>query len=393
MDYVPSTGSAATRLVTGSSVGLPPSAAMDVKLTALPDAELPRASTCASDDPASFAGFVRFEQWHSAGRYEISVAPDAWIDVVQDDADVPPVAISGAVACPGRRKSGQFELRASAVLLQITRVPADHVTVTVSLVPMEVAGASLSESGSRVAVSPGNAVAEKADATEAAPSPMNLAPPAEFASRAASPLPASELERLVPGSWHQGLPAVPTREIAQSPTHSVDESSNPPPRPVDLRHAKRDKKNVATMRSVGKSSRQRVEPPAPSSARAPTSRSAAAIALAPPAAPATPTPGTASAANASDPNAWLLQRGDDFLRTRDIAAARQLYERAAVAGSARGAMLVGKTYDPLYFAEIGAHGSAADRTKASEEYGKAAGLGAGEAAARVQKLGAGARQP
>ncbi len=64
-----------------------------------------------------------------------------------------------------------------------------------------------------------------------------------------------------------------------------------------------------------------------------------------------------------------------------------------MAGSARGAMLVGKTYDPLYFAEIGAHGIAADRTKAIEWYGKAAGLGDCEAAAREQKLGAGARQP
>src|SRR5260370_2169566 len=122
-DYARATGSAATRLVTGSSVGQPPSAAMDVKLTALPDAELPRASTCASDDAASFAGFVRFEQWHSAGRYEISVTPDAWIDVVQDDNYVPPVAISGAVACPPLRKSRQFHPPSSPFFLHITKPP------------------------------------------------------------------------------------------------------------------------------------------------------------------------------------------------------------------------------------------------------------------------------
>jgi hypothetical protein len=359
---------------------------MDVKLTALPDAELPRASTCASEDPASFAGFVRFEHWHGAGRYEISVTPESWIDVVQNDDYVPPVAISGAVACPGLRKSGQFELRASAVLLQITRAPADHVAVTVSLVPTGVAGASLSQGGSAPAVSPSNAAAEKTSATEAASTAMTSALPAESASRAASPLPASESDNVAPGA----PPALPAREITQSPTHSIDESSTPPPRPVDLRNAKRDTKNVTTTRPVSKSSRQGVEPTAPTSARAPTSRSAAAIALA---APAAPTPGTASPANGSDPTSRLLQRGDDFLRTGDIAAARQFYERAAAAGSARGAMLVGKTYDPFYFAEIGARGIVADRAKAIEWYGKAAVLGDGEAAARVQKLDAGAQQP
>src|SRR5260370_9535578 len=44
-DYARSTGSAATRLVTGSSVGQPPLAAMDLTLTALPDPEPPVSST------------------------------------------------------------------------------------------------------------------------------------------------------------------------------------------------------------------------------------------------------------------------------------------------------------------------------------------------------------
>jgi TPR repeat protein len=88
----------------------------------------------------------------------------------------------------------------------------------------------------------------------------------------------------------------------------------------------------------------------------------------------------------------LLRRGDEFLKTGDIAAARLFYERAAKAGSARAAMLAGKTYDPLYFAEIGARGIVADRTKAVDWYGKAAGLGDREAKARLEKLRTEAQQ-
>jgi len=106
----------------------------------------------------------------------------------------------------------------------------------------------------------------------------------------------------------------------------------------------------------------------------------------PPAVSAVLTQNTPSPANASDPTAPLLRRGDEFLKTGDIAAARLLYERAAMAGSARAAMLAGKTYDPFYFAEIGARGIVADRAKSIEWYGKAARLGDGEAAARLERL-------
>lgn len=82
----------------------------------------------------------------------------------------------------------------------------------------------------------------------------------------------------------------------------------------------------------------------------------------------------------------LIRRGDELLKLRDIAAARLLYERAALSGNAHAAMLAGKTYDPLFFAEAGVSGIVADRSKALEWYGAAAALGDGEAAARTEKL-------
>jgi hypothetical protein len=114
---------------------------------------------------------------------------------------------------------------------------------------------------------------------------------------------------------------------------------------------------------------------------------------------ATPPPQSAASTRsaASPPDARdliesLLRRGDELLKIGDIAAARLLYERAAKAGSARAAMLAGKTYDPLYFVEIGARGIAADRSKAIDWYSKAAGLGDREAGARLEKLRAKAQQ-
>lgn len=109
------------------------------------------------------------------------------------------------------------------------------------------------------------------------------------------------------------------------------------------------------------------------------------------------TPPTASSSEApappvSDLVAALIRRGDEFLQQRDIAAARLLYERAALSGNAHAAMLAGKTYDPLYFAEIGISGIAPDRAKAIEWYGAATALGDAEAASRGEKLRGGSKQ-
>ena len=63
--------------------------------------------------------------------------------------------------------------------------------------------------------------------------------------------------------------------------------------------------------------------------------------------------------------AMLLQRGAAMLAAGDILAARLLFTRAAVAGSARAAEEVGKTYDPKFLADEGAIGTQADPTIAA----------------------------
>jgi len=71
----------------------------------------------------------------------------------------------------------------------------------------------------------------------------------------------------------------------------------------------------------------------------------------------------------------LLSRGDAMLALGDIAAARLLYERAAVLGSARAATAAGKTYDPSFLASIQASGILPDRAAAMAWYRKGGALG------------------
>mgnify|MGYP002336432516 CR=1 FL=1 len=71
---------------------------------------------------------------------------------------------------------------------------------------------------------------------------------------------------------------------------------------------------------------------------------------------------------------------------RDISAARLLYERAAIAGNARAASALGKTYDPAFLAEIGAQGVRGDPALATAWYQKAVALGDSSALARMEAL-------
>jgi len=85
--------------------------------------------------------------------------------------------------------------------------------------------------------------------------------------------------------------------------------------------------------------------------------------------------------------AMLLQRGDVMLQQNDVIAARLFYERAAAAGSARGATNAGKTYDPAFLSTIDARGLQSDVPRAMYWYRIAATvLGDKEAAERLKVL-------
>jgi TPR repeat protein len=94
---------------------------------------------------------------------------------------------------------------------------------------------------------------------------------------------------------------------------------------------------------------------------------------------------------AADEIAGLLKRGQDFLRTGDIASARLLLRRAANGGSAEAALALGGTFDAAVLARLGVVGFARDADQARVWYGKAAEQGSAEAEKRLQSLGSAAK--
>ncbi len=84
--------------------------------------------------------------------------------------------------------------------------------------------------------------------------------------------------------------------------------------------------------------------------------------------------------------AELLARGDEFLRSGDIASARLFYERAADAGDGQAALRMGATFDPTFLASAGLRNLRGDPAKARLWYHRALGLGASEAQPHLNNL-------
>ena len=81
--------------------------------------------------------------------------------------------------------------------------------------------------------------------------------------------------------------------------------------------------------------------------------------------------------------AMLVRRGKDFLKDGDLASARLLLQRAAAAGNAEAAFILGTTFDPLFMRRMGVIGAEPDITRAREWYKRAAELGSTEASQQL----------
>jgi len=88
----------------------------------------------------------------------------------------------------------------------------------------------------------------------------------------------------------------------------------------------------------------------------------------------------------ADEIATLMRRGEEYLKTGDIAAARLVLRRAANAGHAEAALALGATFDPVVLAELGVLGFPPDPTQARSWYDNAARLGLDEAQRRIERL-------
>ena len=82
----------------------------------------------------------------------------------------------------------------------------------------------------------------------------------------------------------------------------------------------------------------------------------------------------------------LLSRATDFFTQGDYAAARPLLQRAAEAGSASAALMLGAIFDPLVVHAIGGMGIKPDTALARQWYEKAVELGSEAASQQLAKL-------
>ncbi|MGO8953934.1 MAG: hypothetical protein ACLPWS_21100 [Rhodomicrobium sp.] len=137
--------------------------------------------------------------------------------------------------------------------------------------------------------------------------------------------------------------------------------------------------------NVSETDGSETETPAPAAATSPTVNPVSSMASAVPLTESRP----ASGPSRIDPvlESTYLQRADKLLKLGQIAPARLLFEHLANRGSARGALLLGETYDQNYLKSLNVVGGvSAGKNKALYWYRKAEELGAAEASAHIQRL-------
>ncbi|MBV8613451.1 MAG: hypothetical protein JOY66_06715 [Acetobacteraceae bacterium] len=181
-------------------------------------------------------------------------------------------------------------------------------------------------------------------------------------------------------AWAQALAAEPGVSASQTADVARDSPEANAPREPPAREEAVAGTSPPT--TVADTTRKRRDQEAPA-ASAPPPRSPSADGLQPMARPA------AGPSLSPDMLALLLRRGEAMQRLGDISAARRLYGRAAVAGSARAATAMGKTFDPFYLGQIGARGVTPDPDSAAGWYRKAIAMGDPDAESRLRELGRG----
>jgi hypothetical protein len=79
----------------------------------------------------TFAGFANFKSPPKAGTYTVSLSAGGWVDVLQDGHFLKPKAFSGATDCDGIRKIMKYEISASPLVLQISGIKEDSVSIAI----------------------------------------------------------------------------------------------------------------------------------------------------------------------------------------------------------------------------------------------------------------------
>jgi TPR repeat protein len=82
----------------------------------------------------------------------------------------------------------------------------------------------------------------------------------------------------------------------------------------------------------------------------------------------------------------MMKKAVGLMENKDMVSARLMLEHLAKNGSARAALVMGKTFDPAYMQANDMSGLKPDIAKARQWYSRAAELGDGEAPSRLNGL-------
>lgn len=84
---------------------------------------------------AGNSAIVTFATVPAAGRYQVTLSDEAWIDMIQDGKYAASVEHSSVKTCDGLRKSVRFDLAPGALTLQLSHSSATVLKVAVKHIP------------------------------------------------------------------------------------------------------------------------------------------------------------------------------------------------------------------------------------------------------------------
>jgi hypothetical protein len=111
--------------------------AIALDLKPISDADLPLPPERAPRVTNSFASAVSFGPATSRGIFRVSLSAAAWIDVIQKGAYVKSGRFTGAVGCPGIRKSVEFDIGPEPFTVQISGANSPKITFVLTPSPSD----------------------------------------------------------------------------------------------------------------------------------------------------------------------------------------------------------------------------------------------------------------